>query len=235
METILPDYNIEVRRDVPRDFLIDVEEYFCTAAQQAEAAVARSHKAIDRGIAMGVRRRNQGVGLVRYLITDEIFEQLIARHGGDIVRTVEIEGRDGPKAVPLHLTTARFGATLVGFASHFSSDDLPIKNATRKALCAQNAGLARDLLSGLELYRDRERFVLIMVRRDRYEIGKIASIDIAIADRQISRFLSQVNIKEFLASYGARSTGPKTAEVHLKKGAGRLRGKGTRSERTGTE
>ena len=234
METVPPDYQGEVRRDIPRDFLVDVNDYFATAAKQAEAAIVKSHQAVEGGIPLGARRRNQGVGLFRYFITDEAFEQLVARHGGEPVSSVKIEGGDEPKSAPLYLTTARFGGTLVGFASHFEEDDLPSKNATRKALCAQNMGLTPDLFMAPELYRDRERFVIIMVRRDRSDIGKIASITVAIADRLISRFVMQSNINDFLASYGTTAVAAKPT-IELKKGVGRLRGDDKGPAETGTE
>jgi hypothetical protein len=235
MDTVPPDYEAEVRRDIPRDFLLDVKDYFSAAAKQAELAISNSHRAIDNGIPIGVRRRNQGAGLVRYFIIDEAFEQLLARHGGEPVNSVKIEGVDGQKSVRLHLTTARFGATLIGFASHFNTDDLPVKNATRKALCAQNRGLIRDLLTGPELYRDRERFVLVMVRRDRSDIGKIASMTISISDDRISQYLMQANINDFLASYGTQPAAGKPSAITLKKDVERLRSGGKGSVRKGTE
>jgi len=224
MEMPCPDYPAEVRKDIRRELLIDVQDWFATATKQADLAISGSHKLVEQGIALGSRRRNQTAGLVRYFITDEAFEQLINRHGGELVPSVKVESKSGPQDHPLYLTTARFGGTLVGFASHFNTGDLPVKNATRKALCALNQGLIPDLASDPELYVDRERFVLIMVRRDRHDIGKIASITIGMADRQITQFIMEMNINDFLASYDSKPETKSSKTFALKSGVGRLRG-----------
>lgn len=229
-EAEFPDYQAAVRRDVPRAFLIDVQEYFSRAAKQAKLAVTTSHTLIDGGIPLGVRRGNQLSGLIRYGITDEGFEQLVARHAGEPVGQVRVDGIDGPKNAPVYLTTARFGATLIGFASHHQADDLPVKNASRKALAAQNAGLGTDLFRPKELYVDRERFVLIMVRRDPSDVGKVASITMTMTDPQITQFIMQADLNEFLASYGSV---PRTGTgIVMKKVAKRFRADDQPAEKT---
>lgn len=225
MDVVAPDYQAEVRRDLPREFLVDVKLSVEVAARQAKVAIADSHKAVEGGIALGVRRGNRAAGLIRYNVVDEAFEQMAARHGGELVGQVKVEGGvDGPKDSPIYLTTARFGATMVGFASHFQTEDLPIKNASRKALAAQNAGLGGDLFRNPEMYRDRERFVILMVRRDPFDIGAIASISVTLVDPMLTRFLMQVDINEFLASYGVQ---PRAATgVQLRRGVPRFRDEG---------
>ena len=200
------DYKADVRRDVPREFFVDVTEAFRAAAKQAQRAVTQSHIGVDGGVHLGTLRRHRVIGLVRFQLSDEIFEQIVAQHGGEFVGQVPVEGIDGPVARPIFLTTARFGGTLIGFASHHEPDDLPVKNASRIALAAQNAGLSRDMFYESELYVDRERFVLILVQRDHFDIGGIASMTVAMIDPTFSTLVMQSEINEFLASYG---TAPK--------------------------
>jgi hypothetical protein len=217
----VPNYQAEVRRDVPRAFLVDVVDYFQTAARQAKQAITGSHVGIEGGIPLGVRRGNRAAGLIRYQVMDEAFEQLVARHGGEVVGQVQVEGAEGPQAAPIYLTTALFGSTLVGFASHHEHDDLPVKNASRTALCAQNIGLGGDIFRPPELYVDRPRFALLMIQRDAFDIGKIASITVSIVDPMMRQFLMQVDVNEFVASYG--STAVPKPTVELRKQPGRFR------------
>lgn len=223
-EPELPDYQAAVRKDIPRPLLVDVKAAFETAAMQAKKAILNSHTAVDGGIVLGERRGNRAAGLIRFEVTDEAFEGILSRHGGTFISQVKVSRRDEVRQSPIYLTTAQFGGTLLGFASHREVLDLPSKNATRKALCEQNVGLGRDLFRGPELYVDRERFVLIMVQRDRFDIGTVASMTVAIVDPMITQFVMQKDINEFVASYG---TEPVVARgIVLKKDAGRFRGKG---------
>ena len=193
-----------IRRAVPRDLFIDVMQDFPAAAAQADVAIGQSHTAVQNGVQLSRGRQSKAIGLVRHQLLDEVFEQLLVRHGGEAVRSVKIEASpDEFKAAPLHLTTAQFGSVLVGFASHREVLDVPAKNATRIALCHQNRGLSPDLFHGPEMFSDRKRFVLIMVRRDPALLGKIASMTISILDSRNERFLFQSDIVEFLAGYGA--------------------------------
>lgn len=193
-----------IRRAVPRDLFVEVKERFPLAAEQADAAVRNSHTAVVNGVPLSRGRQSKATGLVRHQLIDQVFEEILARHGGLAVKSVPVvTGPDEIKAAPIHLTTGSFGDTMVGFASHRDVLDAPSKNATRKALCHQNRGLSPDLFDNLELFKDRQRFVLIMVQRDPAALGKIASITICIADSRAEVFLYQSNIDDFLAGYGA--------------------------------
>ena len=193
-----------IRRAVPREMFIEVKERFPLAAEQADAAVRNSHTAVANGVPLSRGRQSKATGLVRHQLIDQVFEEILYRHGGMTVKSVSVEsGPDEIKAAPIHLTTGSFGETLVGFASHRELLDAPSKNATRRALCHQNRGLSADLFHGLEFFSDRQRFVLIMVRRDLTALGKIASITVCIADSRAEVFLYQSDIDDFLAGYGA--------------------------------
>lgn len=193
-----------IRRSVPRDLFIDLLQDFPAAAAQADLAIGQSHTAVTNGVQLSRSRQSKAIGLVRYQLLDEVFERLLIRHGGEAVRSVKVETKpDEFKSSPLHLTTAQFGDTFVGFASHRELQDAPIKNATRLALCHQNRGLSPDLFHGPEMFNDRQRFVLIMVRRDPALLGKIASMTISVLDSRNETFLFQSDIAEFLAGYGA--------------------------------
>lgn len=196
-----------IRRAVPRDLFIDIMQDFPAAAAQADMAIGQSHMAVDNGVQMSRVRQSKAVGLVRHQLLDEVFERLLVRHGGESARSVQVESRsDEIKFAPLHLTTAQFGNLLIGFASHRELQDAPVKNATRRALCYQNRGLTPDLFHGPEMFSDRARFVLIMVRRDPAVLGKIASMTISVLDSRNETFLFQSEIGEFLAGYGADSS-----------------------------
>ena len=195
-----------IRRAIPRDLLLEIKEQFPMAAMQADEAVRQSHKAVTNGVPLSRVRESKAIGLVRHQLLDEIFEQALLRHGGERVKSVPVEvNPDEFKSAPLHLTTGVFGSTLVGFASHRELEETPIKNATRKALCHQNRGLTPDFFHGLEMFNDRQRFVLIMVRRDPALLGKIASITISISDSRGEQFIYQLSIEDFLAGYGETS------------------------------
>lgn len=196
-----------IRRSVPRDLFIDLMQDFPAAAAQADLAIGQSHTAVENGIQLSRSRQSKAIGLVRHQLLDEVFERLLIRHGGEAVRSVQVESKpDELNLEPLHLTTAQFGNLFVGFASHRELQDAPVKNATRRALCHQNRGLSPDLFHGLEMFNDRPRFVLIMVRRDAALLGKIASMTISVLDSRIETFLFQSDIGEFLAGYGAASS-----------------------------
>jgi hypothetical protein len=182
---------------------------------------------------MGARRSNQSIGLLRFNITDEVFEQLVAKHGGDFVGQVLVDtGRDeGPETRAVYLTTAKFGTTLVGFASHHDLQDLPSRNVSRRALCAQNVGLGPDLFRR-ELYADRDRFVVIMIQRDPYDVGSISSMTVAMSDPKMSQFLMQIDINDFVAGYVLRSKSP--AGVVLKKVERRFKDRAASSARAET-
>ncbi|MGB3878260.1 MAG: hypothetical protein WA980_20605 [Shinella zoogloeoides] len=196
-----------IRRAVPRELFVEVKERFPLAAEQADAAVRNSHTAVTNGVPLSRGRQSKATGLVRHQLIDQVFEEILARHGGTAVTSVPVEtAPDEIKAAPIHLTTGSFDDTLVGFASHRELLDAPSKNATRRALCHQNRGLSEDLFHSLELFKDRQRFVLIMVRRDPAVLGKIASITVCIADSRAEVFLYQSDIDDFLAGYGAAAT-----------------------------
>lgn len=202
-----------IRRAIPRDLFVDVKAQFPLAAEQADAAVRHSHKAVTNGVPLSRVRESKAVGLVRHQLLDEVFEQALLRHGGQAIKSIPVElNPDEVKAAPIHLTTGLFGDTLIGFASHRELEDTPVKNATRRALCHQNRGLAPDLFHGLEMFNDRQRFVLIMVRRDPAILGKIASMTVSIADSRGEVFLYQAGIEDFLAGYGVTSVAASTGK-----------------------
>lgn len=221
-ETELPDYMAAVQRDVPRALFVDVQALFPLAAAQAKLATTTSHTLLEGGIPLGVRRGNRLSGLIRFGVTDEAFELLVAKHGGDPVNQVQVSYPDGPKNLPVFLTTARFGQTLVGFASHWEKGDVPTKNASRLALSAQNIGLGADIFRPKELYVDRMRFVVVLVRRDPFDVGKIAGITVAMTDPQMTQLIMQRDINEFLASYGSEPE--KRARFRMKGTTRKFRG-----------
>lgn len=199
-----------IRRDVPRALFVDVQQDFPIGAQQAEVSVAVSSDTTTGGVSLSRKRQSKAVGLVRHQVLDEMFEKAIGRNGGEFVSRVKVEfGADEVRALPVYLTTGRFGGTLVGFASHRDANDAPVKNATRLALCSQNQGLDADLFRARETFTDRERFVVIMVQRDPFAIGKLASISVGVANTKVEQFIVLEKIEEFLAGYGASREAPK--------------------------
>jgi len=221
-----------IRRSVPRDVFIDIMQDFPAAAEQADKAIGDSHKAVANGVALSRARHSRAAGLVRHQLLDEVFERALIKHRGEAVRLVQVETKpDEFKLAPLHLTTALFGNTLVGFASHREVEDAPVKNATRRALCYQNRGLSPDLLHGLEMFTDRKRFVLIMVRRDPALQGRIASMTVSVLDSRGESFISQSDIADFLAGYGALGVVPSAtdkAPPKLRPSRGRFKDRGER-------
>ena len=110
------EFESAIRRDVPRDLLVEIEHQFGLAAQQAEAAVSGSQAAVAHGVALSRRRASRATGLVRFQIIDEMFEQMLNRHGAEFVKSVPIEqSPDEIKDAPVYLTTGRFGHTMIGF------------------------------------------------------------------------------------------------------------------------
>ena len=85
------EFESAIRRDVPRDLLVEIEHQFGLAAQQAEAAVSGSQTAVTHGVALSRRRASRATGLVRFQIIDEMFEQMLNRHGAEFVKSVPIE------------------------------------------------------------------------------------------------------------------------------------------------
>lgn len=199
-----------IRCDVPRALLVDVQQNFPIAAQQAEISVSTSKEATAGGVTLSRKRQSKAVGLVRHQLLDEMFESAITRNGGEFISRVPVEfGKDEVRELPVYLTTGRFGGTLVGFASHRESNDTPVKNETRSALCSQNKGLDADLFRPREKFTDRERFIVIMVQRDPSAIGKLASISVGVANTKVDQFIVLEKIEDFLAGYGASREAPK--------------------------
>ncbi|MEW9308208.1 hypothetical protein [Labrys neptuniae] len=199
-----------IRRDVPRALFVDVQQQFPIAAQQAEESILASKEKTTSGVLLSRKRQSKAVGLVRHQFLDQMFEDAIIRNGGEFISRVPVEfGKGKIRELPVYLTTARFNGTLVGFASHRDAYDAPVKNATRSALCSQNKGLDDDLFRSRESFTDRERFVLIMVQRDPFAIGKLASISVGVANTKVEQFIVLEKIEEFLAGYGASRKKPK--------------------------
>jgi hypothetical protein len=211
------EFEAAMRRDIPRNVLVEVKMQFPRAAEQADAAVSTSHKAITDGLSLSRYRQSRAVGLIRYNIIDEAFEQILARNGAEFVKSVPVEYiPDEIKLAPVHLTTGVFGHTMVGFASHRELSDTPLKNATRRALCYQNRGLSPDFFHRPEMFNDRQRMVIIMVRRDPNVLGKIASLTLSVVDSKQDAFIYQADIDEFLAGYGADEAASSKRTVVLK-------------------
>ncbi|MBZ9908081.1 hypothetical protein LB557_18890 [Mesorhizobium sp. BR115XR7A] len=199
-----------IRRDIPRALLVDIQQDFPIGARQAEVSVKVSTETTTGGVMLSRKRESKAVGLIRHQVFDEMFEKAIVRNGGEFVSRVKVEfGPDVVRELPVYLTTGRFGGTLVGFASHRDADDAPVKNATRLALCGQNRGLDVDLFRAQESFTDRERFVVIMVQRDPFAIGKLASISIGVADTKVEQFIVLEKMEEFLAGYGTSRETPR--------------------------
>lgn len=198
------EFEAAIRRDIPRNVLVEVKALFPRAAEQADIAVSTSHKAVPDGLPLSRYRQSRSVGLIRHSIIDEAFEQILVRNGAEFVKSVPVEySPDEVRNAPVHLTTGVFGHTMVGFASHRELSDTPVKNATRRALCYQNRGLAPDFFHAPEMFNDRQRMVIIMVRRDPNVLGKIASLTLSVVDSKQEAFIFQADIDEFLAGYGA--------------------------------
>ncbi|WP_407975850.1 hypothetical protein ACJKIH_11570 [Brucella pseudogrignonensis] len=219
---MIPDERIRefesaIRRDLPRNVLVEVKTLFPRAAEQADIAVSTSHKAVTDGLPLSRYRQSRSVGLIRHNIIDEAFEQILTRNGAEFVKSVPVEYTpDEVKLAPVHLTTGVFGHTMVGFASHRELYDTPVKNASRRALCYQNRGLSPDFFHPPEMFSDRQRMVIIMVRRDPTVLGKIASLTLSVVDSKQETFIYQVDIDEFLAGYGAEGAAPVKRHVVLK-------------------
>lgn len=201
------EFEAAIRRDIPRNALVEVKTIFPRAAEQADVAVSTSHTTIVEGVPLSRYRQSRAVGLIRHNIIDEAFERILARNGAEFVKSVPVEySPDEIALAPVHLTTGIFGNTMVGFASHRELTDTPVKNATRRALCYQNRGLSADLFHQPEMFNDRKRMVLIMVRRDPNVLGKLASLTLSILDSKQETFIYQSDIDEFLAGYGTSAT-----------------------------
>ncbi|KXG84336.1 hypothetical protein [Agrobacterium bohemicum] len=197
------EFEAAIRRDIPRNALVEVKTMFPCAAEQADVAVSTSHTAIVDGVPLSRFRQSRAVGLMRHNIIDEAFEGILARNGAEFVKSVPVEyAPDEIALAPVHLTTGVFGHTMVGFASHRELTDTPVKNATRRALCYQNRGLSADLFHPPEMFSDRKRMAVIMVRRDPNVLGKLASLTLSVLDSRQETFIYQSDIDEFLAGYG---------------------------------
>jgi hypothetical protein len=206
----------DTRRQVPREFLVDFLDAAEHAAKTAKQVVWGTVDEPRQGIKLSARRANRATGLVRFQYLDEVFEATALRHGGELVSRIELELGGQERTDPVFLTTVRFGSVLVGFASHREQDDLPVANQSRKALARLNTGLSRDLFSiGDEHFTESERFVILMLQRDRYDVGRIARISIAMVSADLQQYLFKEGVTEFLAGYGADVI-PKP-EVRLKK------------------
>lgn len=211
------EFETAIRKDVPRNALVEVNTLFPRAAEQADTAVRTSHEAVTDGLSLSRYRQSRSVGLIRYNIMDEAFEQILHRNGAEFVKSVPVEfAPDELALAPIHLTTGVFGQTLLGFASHRELSDVPAKNATRRALCYQNRGLSPDLFHPPELFGDRQRAVIIMVRRDPIKLAKIASLTLSIMDSRQESFIFQADIEDFLAGYGTESAGGSKREIVFK-------------------
>ncbi|WP_077960744.1 hypothetical protein [Ensifer adhaerens] len=206
-----------IRRDLPRNVLVEVKEFFPLAAQQADAAISMSHNAVANGVKLSRQRQSKTTGLFRHNIIDEAFEQILVRNGGEFVKSVPVEyGPDDIRQAPVHVTTGVFGHTMVGFASHKELQDVPVRNASRRALCHQNRGLSPDFFHPPEMFNDRQRLVLIMVRRDPIALGKLASISLCVVDSRLETFIYQSELDEFLSGYGAEPSGVGKRPIELK-------------------
>lgn len=226
------EYQARLRQDIPRELFLDVQDKFPIASAGAKTAVFGSELA-KPAMALDDRRGNRAAGLVRFQFWDQAFEDIVARHGGELIASIPLDDLKGePKSQPLYLTTARFGGTLLGFCSHRDVDDLPVSNQTRRALCAFNQGLDLDLFSK-ESFGERRRFASILVRRDRFDIGKIASISIGLIDAKVSSYIVKSEINEFVAGYGAVQSVDRV--IPLKRRARRFGQRGPDSDAAGKE
>jgi len=207
-----------IRRDVPRNILVEVQEVFPVGARQADHSVNSSESKEERPLVLSSRRKRLAIGLLRAQMLDEAFEQILTRNGVEFVRQIKIDvGTDEKKDTPVFLTVGRFGSTLLGFASHLKIEDLPNKRSkSRRALCTLNRGLTRDLFGHPESYRDADRFAVLMVRRDLEDVSKIATITVCLIDARQERFVYQQELGEFLAGYGSTSGVPARRTTLLK-------------------
>lgn len=210
----------ETRHQVPREFVVEFLDAANAAAKAAKDVVWGSADEPTRPIKLSGRRANRATGLVRFQFLDEVFEATALRHGCELVSRIQLEFDGKDRSDPVFLTTVRFGNALVGFASHREQDDLPVANQSRKALARLNSGLTRDLFgAGDEDFTESERFVVLMLQRDHYDIGRIACVSVAMVSADLQEYLFKEEVTEFLAGYGADPQ-PKSA-VRLKKpGAG---------------
>lgn len=228
-------YEAALRTDIPRPVLVEVAQSFPLAAAQARTAVLNSTDVVEGGVQLSRPRAAKAAGLLRFQVLDEAFEQIVLRNGGEIISRVAIDhGSDGAKDAPVFLTTGKFGGTLLGFASHREITDLPIRNASRVALCSQNRGLIRDMFAPLESFDQRDRFALVLAQRDPSDIGRIASLNISIIDPKFEGFLLQSDLNDFLAGYGERPAVP-VRTIELKRDARRFKDKDGPDHASGTK
>lgn len=212
----------DARHQVPREFVVNFLEAAENATKTAKQVVWGGADEPARPIKLSGRRANRATGLIRFQFLDEVFEATALRHGGELVSRIELEFDGKERADPVFLTTVKFGNALVGFASHREQDDLPVANQSRKALARLNAGLTRDLFgAGDEHFTENERFVLLMLQRDRYDVGKLAKVSVAMVSADLQKYLFKEEVTEFLAGYGADAN-PKPT-VRLKKPAAGFR------------
>ena len=210
------EFESALRRDIPRTLLLAIMERFPVAARQALDGIRASYAGPET-IRLDPPSERRAVGMVRHELISQTWKEIFALHGGENVASVPVEiGPDEIKQSPLYLATAGFGGTLVGFASQLHPDDLPAKSATRKALCHQNRGLHPDFFHPPEQFTDRQRAVLILVRRDRTDIGEIASLTLALIDSRYENFIYTWSLEDFIAGYGATSAGTEEGKATTK-------------------
>lgn len=191
MTDILP----AVQAAVPRGFWVDVMDHFAAAAAGAKRAVFDN-------TSLEVARAHRVAGLMRHAMLSQEFEQLCDTHGGELVHSVRIDDPFyGIEDRRLFLSTYRFGSLLIGFASHRSAEELPSRTQTRQALAMLNASMTPSLFAEPLPFSAEERFLVVMVRRDEHDIGKIAALTVALLDGVQHEFLFQRPIEDMLASY----------------------------------
>lgn len=228
-------YEAAIRADIPRSVLIEVSQSFPLAAEQAHTTVLKSKEIVEGGVALSSSRAKRAVGLLRFQVLDQAFEEIVIRNGGEIINRVPIEhSSSGATEASVYLTTGKFGGTLLGFASHRETSDLPVKNASRRVLCSQNRGLTWDFFRSLERFDERDRFALILARRNTGDISKIDSLTISLIDPQFEDFLFQANLNEFLAAYGEHPKGD-VRKIVLRRGARRFKDKDGSNRSSGTD
>ena len=196
---------VDIRRAIlsalPKDLLLDLDD-------QLRAAAFMAHDVVKRELLLNAKRSREAEGQVRFRLQEQCYEDVVQRHGGQLLVDGLILGTNLKVFQPFARFEGPDVGIIFGFASMSEPKKIPPKNMSRAAGVTLNVNLQPSLLVDEKSPKSNDIFVLFLTARDRERAGMIEEIAIGVIGSAYEDFIFYQSLDEFLSGYGSGASFP---------------------------
>jgi len=181
-----------LRGAITRELSLDLEDRLKAEAAKAFEMV-RERSGLDK------KRARELEGQARFRMMEQGFEEVCAKHGGDLLEGGIVPRSDLKVFQPFMRFETKNRGVILGLASMPEPNSVPAKNKSRLAAVSLNYDLSPRLDLDGKGPKIGDVFALLLVSRDRSKAGRIEEIALGIINAEYTAFLFYEPLEVFLA------------------------------------